>query len=88
MVVVELELLYEIGRLTHRAADFVHKLRYEMSVQVCSLSFAEVAKVATQEKWTRDPFDRLIVANAKANGFAWLITDDQRIHAHYQRALD
>jgi PIN domain nuclease of toxin-antitoxin system len=47
-----------------------------------------VARIAVHEKWTRDPLDRLIVANAKANGFAWLITEDQRMHAHYSRALD
>jgi PIN domain nuclease of toxin-antitoxin system len=39
------------------------------------------------EKWTRDPFDRLIVANAKANGFAWLISADEHIRNHYPRAV-
>ena len=41
---------------------------------------------ALREKWTRDPFDRLIVANAKAAG-APLITKDERIRKHYRRAI-
>jgi PIN domain nuclease of toxin-antitoxin system len=34
----------------------------------------------------RDPFDRLIVANAKAKD-APLVTKDPRIHRNYSRAL-
>lgn len=41
---------------------------------------------ALKESWTRDPFDRLIVANAKAAG-APLITKDERIRKHYRRAI-
>lgn len=88
MVVLEMEYLYEIRRSRLTADEVMIKLRGETTVQICSLPFAEIAQAALQEKWTRDPFDRIIVANAKANGFAWLITDDRRIHAHYQRALD
>jgi PIN domain nuclease of toxin-antitoxin system len=39
-----------------------------------------------QEKWTCDPFDRLIVANAKAAG-APLVTKDEGIRRHYRRAI-
>jgi PIN domain nuclease of toxin-antitoxin system len=51
------------------------------------LPFAVVASAALDEKWTRDPFDRLIVANAKANGFAWLISADEEIARHYPRTV-
>jgi PIN domain nuclease of toxin-antitoxin system len=88
MVVLEMEFLYEIRRSRLTADEVLLKLEAETAVRVCSLPFAEVSRIATQEKWTRDPFDRLIVANAKAKGFAWLITDDRQIHSHYERALD
>jgi len=39
-----------------------------------------------KENWGRDPFDRLIVANARAAD-AVLITKDQRIHMNYPRAV-
>jgi len=41
---------------------------------------------AVHEKWTRDLFDRLIVANAKAAG-ALLISKDERIHKHYRDTI-
>ncbi len=39
-----------------------------------------------KEGWTRDPFDRLIVANAKAAN-ASLVTKDERILKNYSRAV-
>jgi PIN domain nuclease of toxin-antitoxin system len=48
--------------------------------------FPTIAEVALGEGWTRDPFDRLIVAHAKANGIAPLITKDEAIHEHYANA--
>jgi PIN domain nuclease of toxin-antitoxin system len=38
------------------------------------------------QKWVRDPFDRLIVAQASAND-APLITKDEKIRRHYKRAI-
>jgi PIN domain nuclease of toxin-antitoxin system len=50
------------------------------------LPFRTIVDQAIAEDWTRDPFDRLIVANAKAAG-AVLVTRDERIRGHYSRAL-
>jgi len=50
------------------------------------LPFRTVAEHSLSETWTRDPFDRLIVANAKARN-AWLITKDSRIASHYPGAV-
>ena len=46
------------------------------------------AKRRLQEyrKWVRDPFDRLIVAQAIANE-APLVTKDEKIRRHYRRAV-
>lgn len=87
VVLLELEYLFEIGRLKLRADDILLKLKTEAGVAVCELSLASVGKVALNEKWTRDPFDRLIVSNAKANGFAALITSDELIRENYPRAI-
>ncbi len=54
---------------------------------MCPLSFEVVATAALDEDWTRDPFDRLIVAHAKASGLAPLITSDEKIRLHYPRAI-
>jgi len=87
MVVLELELLYDIRRLNQSARDLQRKLEHELGVRVCDLPFEEVADAALDEKWTRDPFDRMIVASAKLRGLAPLISSDEKIAKHYPRTV-
>jgi PIN domain nuclease of toxin-antitoxin system len=87
MVLIELEYLYEIKRIKRTARDIQIKVEHDLGVRLCDLPFSTVASAALDEKWTRDPFDRLIVANAKANGFAWLISADEEIARNYQRTV-
>lgn len=87
MVLLELEYLYEIGRLTLPGKDIVRKLEHELGVRQCDLAFADVARAALDEKWTRDAFDRIIVAQARLNGLAPLISSDEEIAEHYPRAV-
>ncbi len=84
--VLELEFLHEIGRLKPSASKVLATLRSEIGLEVCSLPFREVVDHALRENWGRDPFDRLIVGNAKAAG-AVLVTKDERIRRHYPRAI-
>ena len=86
-VLLELEFLYEIGRILLPAADIRRKLETEAGVTVCDLSFPSVVETALRENWTRDPFDRLIAAHARANALAWLVTSDRRIREAYPRAV-
>lgn len=83
--VLELEYLHEIGRLRVVAADVVAELAADVDLRICGLPFRTVAEQALKESWTRDPFDRLIVANAKVAGAA-LLTKDERIRHNYARA--
>lgn len=87
MVVLELELLYEIKRIKQSARDIQRKVEHELGARICDLPFGDVAEAALDERWTRDPFDRIIVANAKVNGLALLISSDQRIAEHYPRTV-
>jgi len=84
--VLELEFLHEIGRLRTTASKLVSVLGQEIGLRVCDLPFRIVVEHALKENWGRDPFDRLIVANAKTND-APLVTKDQRIHRNYSRAI-
>ena len=84
---LELEYLRELGKTKFSARDLLEKVSHETNLRLCELPFSEIAGAALEEKWTRDPFDRLIVANAKANGFAWLISDDEAIRKHYPRTV-
>jgi len=87
IVLLELEVLYEIRRTVLRSQDLLLKLQRELGVRVCELGFASIATIAAGEKWTRDPFDRIIVAHAKANGLAALISSDEHIAEHYPRTV-
>lgn len=84
--ILELEILHEIGRRRSPAKNLVSALQRDIGLQICNLPFHSTAVHATGEAWTRDPFDRLIVANAKAAN-ASLITADSQIRRHYARAI-
>jgi PIN domain nuclease of toxin-antitoxin system len=87
MVTFELDILYEIRRTKILWNGVRADLEYELGLRVCNLPFSRIIEAARQEGWTRDPFDRIIVANAKANGLAYLISADEDIRKNYQRAV-
>lgn len=85
-VLLELELLHEIGRLRLGARAISHHLVQSLDVRIAAEGFAEVAQVALDYGFTRDPFDRLIVAHAALLN-AELLTLDRQLQAHYPRCL-
>jgi PIN domain nuclease of toxin-antitoxin system len=84
--VLELEFLHEIGRLDPPASKLISVLERDLGLRVCELPFRTVVQYALKERWGRDPFDRLIVANAKANE-ATLVTKDEKIRRNYPLAI-
>lgn len=87
MVLIELEYLYEVNRIKLPSREVQLKIEHEIGVRVCALSFPLIANLVLDEKWTRDPFDRVIVAHAKANGLAFLVSADEEIAKHYPRTV-
>jgi PIN domain nuclease of toxin-antitoxin system len=85
-VVLELQLLHEIKRLRAVAFRVIERLSSEIGLAICQLPFTSVLEHAVKQSWTRDPFDRLIVAQASANDAA-LVTKDQEILGHYGRSI-
>jgi PIN domain nuclease of toxin-antitoxin system len=86
-VALELEYLYERRRIVERSTFVVSELAKQINLQICGIQFASVMDAAIQMSWTRDPFHRLITANAEANGRAALITSDRNIRRHYPNAI-
>jgi PIN domain nuclease of toxin-antitoxin system len=86
-VLIELSFLHQIHRILRGPQDLAKQLRTQLNVTVCNHSFADLAETALFESWTRDPFDLLIVSHAKANGYAMLVTQDEKIRRHYPRAI-
>lgn len=85
MVRLELQYLHEIGRLRVPGAAITAELAGTLGLVSTDVSFAAVTDVAAGLGWTRDPFDRLIVANAIVDGVA-LLTRDETLRGHFAAA--
>lgn len=85
IVQLELQYLHEIGRLTIFGTEIVTHLAQQIDLKLCEKSFAAIVSRSLSETWTRDPFDRLIVANAALHNDL-LITKDANILNHYSLA--
>jgi PIN domain nuclease of toxin-antitoxin system len=85
-VLLEIELLHEIGRLRVGATPVSLRLGEDLSIRVATERFADVAIEALGLGFTRDPFDRLIVAHA-ALAKAALVTQDALLRYRYPKAI-
>ena len=61
-------------------------LEAKIGLKICNQKFIDVATEALRHSWTRDMFDRLIVAQAAVTK-SHLITKDEFIRQHYTRAV-
>jgi PIN domain nuclease of toxin-antitoxin system len=86
IVLLEIEMLFELRRIAADAAEVLARLNEQIGLTVCETPLIRVADAARTLAWTRDPFDRLIVANAMADG-ARLLTADETILANFKDAV-
>lgn len=85
-VILELQYLFEIRRVSEPAQSVVAALEASLGLSVSTLSFQRIIQTSVLQSWTRDPFDRLIVGQAQAQGVS-LVTSDKQIRKHYERAV-
>lgn len=86
MVALELDVLFEIGRVTRPGRDILDHLEAAIGLTLSAVPFASAVAAARGLGWTRDPFDRLIVGSALAQA-ASLVTADETIRRNYPLAL-
>ena len=86
VVKLELQYLFEVGRITVPAGTIISTIQRAAPLRMCDVPFDDVARAAMHETWTRDPFDRIIVAQARFRE-STLITKDRLIREHYERAI-
>jgi len=86
IVTLELHFLHEIGRITEDVGVLLRTLEASYGVVQSDESTAAVVEQAARLTWTRDPFDRLIVATAVLHR-APLVTKDATITAQYREAV-
>lgn len=82
MSILELQYLYEIKKVLVKPKTIIHHLEVTIDLKKDETHFSDVVAEAMSFTWTRDPFDRIIVAQAKCNK-AHLVTADHMIQAHY-----
>ena len=86
MAYLELQYLFDRKRVAARPIQVYLELHAQIGLTLCTFPFPAVAMEALNCNWTNDPFDRIIVSQAKANGDAVLITSDLEIRNNYPSA--
>lgn len=87
MVMLELAYLYEINRLLKPPLALLNQLESQTGIRQCDHGFPATIHTALFETWTRDPFDRVIVAQARSNGYTPLISSDAKIRENYPKTI-
>jgi len=80
-VLLELQFLKEIRRISADPMLIYQTLEETIGLQLCRMDFSKVAIGALSQSWTRDPFDRMIAAQALVRNEA-LLTKDRTIRRH------
>lgn len=86
VVQLELTYLHEIGRISREGGYVLHALTKDIGLSVADVSLVQVIKIAGALTWTRDPFDRMIVAHAMVADAA-LVSKDRLIRKHCDKAI-
>ena len=72
---LELSYLHEVGRARDSVPIMLNALRSSIGLEIAKVPFDELVAAANDLSWTRDPFDRLIAAQALVAGVPLLTAD-------------
>ena len=86
MVRLELQYLFEIGRIKVRADTIINSLSKTLGLKISDIAFNQIIEEALKLSWTRDVFDRLLVAEAKTlkHGF---VSADRNIQSNFKQTI-
>ena len=86
IVMLEMQFLHERGRILDPAKAIFRSVADGMGLELSQAGFGDIVEAAEPLGWTRDPFDRLIVATAAAEG-SRLLTADEVIRKNFAGAI-
>ena len=86
IVKMEIEYLFEIEKIKDDSDTIINYMNRYIDLKIENSDFLEIINISINEKWTRDPFDRIIVAHAKLMDLA-LISKDEKINKNYFRTI-
>jgi len=82
---LELQYLYEVKKVSVPAQTIVDELAPKLEMVLTDPPSAQICEAATALDWTRDPFDRLLCAQAIISSTA-LLTKDRVIRNNFSLA--
>jgi PIN domain nuclease of toxin-antitoxin system len=86
IVKLEMKYLNEIGRINQHPDVIIGALIDEIGMVFSNNGIERIVNQAIHIDFTRDPFDRIIVADAAINN-SYLITKDKYIRKNYKYAI-
>jgi len=86
IILLELQYLFEIGKILVSSEEIYEDLQFRIGLRIDHTVWSRVIKEALALNWTRDPFDRLIVAHANVIK-CHLITKDSFIKSHFSKVI-
>jgi PIN domain nuclease of toxin-antitoxin system len=86
IVKIEMKYLSEISRINQHPDVIIDALVDEIGLVYSNNSIERIVNRAIHFDFTRDPFDRIIVADAAINN-SYLITKDKYIRKNYKYAV-
>ncbi|MBF0244608.1 MAG: type II toxin-antitoxin system VapC family toxin [Planctomycetes bacterium] len=86
MSCLELNYLHEVGKIANDMQCILPVLTTSFAVEVHESNFWLVIQESASLQWTRDPFDRLICAQAVLEGRK-LLTRDRNILSNFKQAF-
>ena len=81
-VKLEIQYLYESNKIKVQPVPVIATLENSMGLYISQTPLKNIIDVALTLDWTRDPFDRLLTAEAIVNN-AYFITKDEDILKNY-----
>lgn len=83
---LELQYLYEIGRIKTMPAVILKELSGSIGLRTAETSLSSLVAAAKKIHWTRDVFDRLLVAETTLHK-SRLITKDTELRSKFNKAI-
>jgi PIN domain nuclease of toxin-antitoxin system len=84
---LELQYLYEIGRIKVKPDKITEALVNEIDLRISECLLNDIIEEALKINWTRDVFDRLLVAETMRDQSSLLITADKKIREKFRQVL-
>lgn len=86
IVSLEIKYLFEVKKIKVKPDSILASLSHSIGIQSSNPKFRNIIDIALTLDWTRDLFDRMIVAESYLNN-AYLISKDIKIRKHYPLAI-